>query len=140
MFIWESPRTNSRRNTKVTNSFSRLIIVYYTCFHPRLISEITPGKKGGEFELPFGGKLTVPSGVFQKKDVVTCCQVSPSNRYKYLPPLKYLFIHSLIFFNFLAHQFQCSRVYKITFWKFTLGKIYLSVHRFAWHRKRFIQA
>ena len=54
----------------------------------RLISEITPGKKGGDFELPFGGKISVPSGVFQKRDVVTCCIVSPSNRYKYLPPLR----------------------------------------------------
>ena len=54
----------------------------------RLISEVTPGKKGGVFELPFGGTLTVPPGAFYKKDVVTCCQVSPSNRYKYLPPLR----------------------------------------------------
>ena len=53
----------------------------------RLIAEISPGKKGGEFSLPFGGNIVVPSGTFGKKDVVTCCMVSPSDRYKYQPPL-----------------------------------------------------
>ena len=54
----------------------------------RLIAEISPGKKGGVFELPFGGKLSVGSGLLGKKDVVTCCMVSPSDRYKYLPSLR----------------------------------------------------
>ncbi|CAD5110742.1 DgyrCDS112 [Dimorphilus gyrociliatus] len=35
----------------------------------RLISEHTLGKRGGSFELPFGGKLIVPSGLFSKKEV-----------------------------------------------------------------------
>ncbi|ELT97503.1 hypothetical protein CAPTEDRAFT_221462 [Capitella teleta] len=56
-------------------------------FH-RLIAELSPGKKGGEFSLPFGGKLIIPSGLLGKKDVVTCCMVSPSDRHKYQPNLE----------------------------------------------------
>lgn len=52
-----------------------------------MIAEITPGKKGGNFDLPFGGRISVHAGCFGKKDVVTCCMVAPSSRYKYLPPL-----------------------------------------------------
>ena len=54
-----------------------------------MIAEIAPGKKGGSFDLPFGGKIHIQPATFQhKKDVVTCCVVSPSNRFKYMPPLR----------------------------------------------------
>ena len=53
-----------------------------------MLTEITPGKRGGEFELIFGGTVAIESGTFTKKDVVTCFMVSPSNRYKYMPPLE----------------------------------------------------
>ena len=52
-----------------------------------MIAEVTPGKKGGTFDLPFGGHMTIQPSCFGKKDVVTCCMVASSSRYKYLPPL-----------------------------------------------------
>ena len=61
-----------------------LTLIY---FPSRMIAEITPGKKGGDFELPFGGNITIPPSCFGKKDVVTCCMVVPGSRHKYLPPL-----------------------------------------------------
>jgi len=45
-------------------------------------------KKGADFNLPFGGELSVPPGTFSKKDLITCCMVSPSDRFKYQPPIK----------------------------------------------------
>ena len=54
----------------------------------RLIAELSPGKKGGEYELPFGGQVNIPGGILGKKDVITCCMMSPSDRYKYMPPLR----------------------------------------------------
>ena len=56
----------------------------------RMIAEVTSGKKGGDFRLPFGGNITVPAGTMGKKDVVTCCMTSPSDRFKYQPPLRYI--------------------------------------------------
>ena len=53
-----------------------------------MVSEVTPGKKGGDFPLSFGGTLSVPQGTMGKRDVITVCQVSPSDRHKYLPPLQ----------------------------------------------------
>lgn len=50
-----------------------------------MIAEITPGKKGGDFNFPFGGGISIPAGIYNKKDVLTCCQVSPSDRHKYQP-------------------------------------------------------
>ena len=56
----------------------------------RLIAELAPGKKGGDFDLPFGGRISIEAGTLNKKDVVTCCMISPSDRYKYIPPLRYI--------------------------------------------------
>ncbi len=58
------------------------------CF--RLIAEISPGKKGGDFELPFGGQISIQPGTLNKRDVVTCCMVTPSDRFKYQPSLRYV--------------------------------------------------
>ena len=49
--------------------------------------EIATGKKGGDFDLPYGGRISIPGGAVGKKDTVTCCVVSPSDRHKYLPDL-----------------------------------------------------
>ena len=55
----------------------------------RLIGEFTPGKNGGRYEFPFGGQMTVDSGVVgNKRDVISCSMVSPSDRYKYVFELK----------------------------------------------------
>lgn len=47
----------------------------------------SPGKKGGNFGLPNGGKLILPEGLFGKKDTITCQVASPSQRWKYYPTL-----------------------------------------------------
>ena len=53
-----------------------------------MLTEIYPGKRGGDFEFIFGGTVCIEPGTFNKSDVVTCCQVSPTNRHKYMPPLE----------------------------------------------------
>ncbi|KAI0234863.1 hypothetical protein LSAT2_014760 [Lamellibrachia satsuma] len=55
----------------------------------RLTGEFAPGRKGGRYEFPFGGYMTVDSGVVNnKKGVVSCCMVSPSDRHEYAFELK----------------------------------------------------
>ncbi|KAL5020102.1 hypothetical protein ScPMuIL_002994 [Solemya velum] len=49
----------------------------------------TPGKKGGNFGLPLGAKLTVPDGVFGKKDSITCQVAPPTSRWRYSPVLPF---------------------------------------------------
>ncbi|ESO88504.1 hypothetical protein LOTGIDRAFT_234556 [Lottia gigantea] len=61
--------------------------------HPRLVEEANlkasyqPGKKGGNFGLPLGAKLTVPEGNFNKKESITCQVTSPSTRWRHCPQL-----------------------------------------------------
>ena len=58
---------------------------WITC---RLIAEFSPGKKGGILSLPIaGGSITVQPATLAKKDVITCCVISPNDRYKHQPPL-----------------------------------------------------
>ena len=86
--------TVSTRNANAT----KYTLTYLYVNACRLIAELSPGKKGGDYELPFGGRIHIPAGILGKKDVITCCMMSPSDRYKYMPPLKlvstlYLTVH-----------------------------------------------
>ena len=54
-----------------------------------MLAEFTTNKKGVDHNLPFGGEICIPPGALGKKDVVTCCIVSPSDRFKHLPPIRY---------------------------------------------------
>ena len=62
-------------------------MVHTYLFHFSLKVSYTPGKKGGNFGLPLGAKLTVPDGIFNKKDSITCEVAPPSQRWKYTPVL-----------------------------------------------------
>ena len=70
--------------SNICNSFYLTLVLGF-----RLIGEFTPGKNGGRYEFPFGGQMTVDSGVVgNKRDVISCSMVSPSDRYKYAFDLK----------------------------------------------------
>ncbi|XP_050417521.1 uncharacterized protein LOC126830967 [Patella vulgata] len=61
--------------------------------HPEMVEEANlkasyqPGKKGGNFGLPLGAKLTVPEGDFNKKESITCQVIPPSQRWRNSPVL-----------------------------------------------------
>ncbi|XP_067667863.1 uncharacterized protein [Haliotis asinina] len=61
--------------------------------HPDMTEEANlkttygPGKKGGNFALPLGAKISIPDGVFSKKDSITCQVAPPSGRWRHLPEL-----------------------------------------------------
>ena len=47
-------------------------------------SEFTPGKRGGLFDIPGGGTITVGNGVMTKKESIRMQIISPSDRHKYI--------------------------------------------------------
>ena len=52
------------------------------------IIEFVPGKKGGEFALPSGGKVRVPGSAVATKEAMTLSKVPPYDRHSLLPELK----------------------------------------------------
>lgn len=44
-----------------------------------------PGKAGGNFILPLGGKLIVPEGTCGKRDTIVCLVPPPNERWKMIP-------------------------------------------------------
>ncbi|XP_076458017.1 uncharacterized protein LOC143291763 isoform X2 [Babylonia areolata] len=59
--------------------------------HPALTEEknvketYSPGRSGGTYDLPLGGRLVVPDGICSKKDTITCTVVPPNLRWRYTP-------------------------------------------------------
>lgn len=58
--------------------------------------EILPGKRGGSYDLPCGGNLTVDNGVMTKKESVRVQAVSPSERHKYLIDMQLVFVIRIV--------------------------------------------
>ena len=52
-----------------------------------LSATYTPGKKGGNFGLPLGAKISVEEGTFVKKEHITCHVLAPSERWHQNPQL-----------------------------------------------------
>lgn len=91
-------------------------LIYFLCYYFRLISEHTPGKKGGSFDFSFGGKLIVPTGLFSKKEAITICAVSPSDRHKFAPIIQLgESIISEVSFYFLFARFLSFISHKYVF-------------------------
>lgn len=85
----ESESGGSMKNKEISNSCSVAIGTNKDFMDDDAHLKVTysPGKKGGNFGLPNGGKLILPEGLFGKKDTITCQVASPSQRWKYYPTL-----------------------------------------------------
>ncbi|XP_062610303.1 uncharacterized protein LOC134272084 isoform X2 [Saccostrea cucullata] len=79
----------SMKNKEISNSCSVAIGTNNDFMDDDAHLKVTysPGKKGGNFGLPLGGKLILPDGLFGKKDTISCQVASPSLRWKYYPTL-----------------------------------------------------
>ncbi|KAK3107162.1 hypothetical protein FSP39_008363 [Pinctada imbricata] len=79
----------------------------------------TPGKKGGNFGLPLGGKLSIPDGLFTKKQNISCQVAAPSQRWRHLPTLpSYEHMTSEIFIlNSSLHPLKKNIIVQIPYYQ-----------------------
>lgn len=79
----------------------------------------TPGKKGGNFGLPLGAKLTVPEGLFGKKDHISCQVAPPSQRWRHSPILPYYehLTSEIFILNSSVHPLKKSVIVRIPYYQ-----------------------
>lgn len=79
----------------------------------------SPGKKGGNFGLPIGAKLSVPDSLFGKKDTITCQVAPPAQRWRHCPVLPpYEHVTSEIFsLNSTAHPLKKNIIVQLPFFQ-----------------------
>lgn len=79
----------------------------------------SPGKKGGNFGLPLGAKLTVPEGLFGKKDSISCQVAPPSQRWRHSPVLPYYehLTSEIFILNSTVHPLKKSVIVRIPYYQ-----------------------
>lgn len=79
----------------------------------------TPGKKGGNFGLPLGAKLTVPEGLFGKKDSISCQVAPPSQRWRHSPVLPYYehLTSEIFILNSSVHPLKKNVIVRIPYYQ-----------------------